>query len=182
MMEHQVRLAKKYAEAFLNVFDASLSREDIARVQDIVGFLAVHKKVLFFLRLSHIDDEIKVKALEELCIHIPDKKPFFRLIRQLVEDSRGYLIYQVLYELIALYRQRHHIMAFSFKSSHPLSHDELVKIEQFLARQTGDDIIYTYSQDASLIAGIRLQSKTVLWESSIRKKLREFALQMAPKG
>ena len=47
-MEHQVRLAKKYAEAFLNVFDASLSREDIARVQDIVGFLAVHKKVLFF--------------------------------------------------------------------------------------------------------------------------------------
>ena len=181
-MEHQVRLSKKYAQAVFNVFDASLSREDIAQIQRIVLFLEAHKKALFFLKLSHIDQGIKLRALEELFTDISNKKPFLMLIRLLLDDNRGHLIYQILRELVVLYQSAHNIMSFSFTSSHELSPGELDKIEQFLARQTGGDIIYTYSRDASLIAGLRLQSKTVLWEHSIRKQLRELALHMAPKG
>lgn len=181
-MEHQVRLAKKYAQAVLNVFNGSLSREDIAQIQNIVLFLETHKKALFFLKLSRIDKNVKLRALEKLFSEVPDKKPFLRLIQVLLDDNRGHLLYQVLRQLVTLYQDTHNIMSFSFTSSHELSEAELDKIEQFLARQTGGDIIYTYSRDASLIAGLRLQSKTVLWEHSIRKQLRELALHMAPKG
>lgn len=181
-MEQQARLARNYAQAILNVFGASIVRDDITRIQKIVSFLEQHKKALFFLRLSRIDEQIKINALDKLFVDLTNKKPFIALIRLLLHDNRGHLVYPVLRELIALYQIAHHIMAFTITSSDELSQDERNKIEQFLARQTGDDIIYTYNRDTSLIAGLRAQSKTVLWEHSIRKQLRELALYMAPKG
>jgi len=181
-MEDQMRLAIKYAQAMLTVFDALLTREDIAQVNSIVHFLEQHKKVLFFLKLSHIDQEVKAQALESLLNGVVHKKPFIKLIQVLLDDNRGHLIGQVLRQLVILYRDIHHIEEFAITSSHELSSNELDKIEQFLARQTGNDIIYTYSRDASLIAGLRLQSRTALWEHSIRKQLRELALHMTPKG
>lgn len=181
-MEQQVRLSKKYAQAVFNLFGSSFSRDDIARIHTIVSFLEQHKKALFFLRLSHIDIEIKVRALDELMADISDKKPFMALIRLLLHENRGHLIYQTLREIVVLYYAAQNIMPCAISSSHPLSQEELHKVEQFLARQTGSDIIYTYSRDTSLIAGLRVQSKTVLWEHSIRKQLRELALHMAPKG
>ncbi len=181
-MEHQIRLAKKYAEAVINVFGASMSRDDIAHIRIIVTFLEGHKKALFFLKLSRIDRYVKLRALDALFVDISDKKPFLAIIRLLIDDNRGYLVYQVLRELVSLYESMHNIMSCRITSSHELSAVELTKVQQFLARQTGSDIIYTYSQDKSLIAGLRVQSKTILWEHSIRKQLREFALHMAPKG
>jgi F0F1-type ATP synthase delta subunit len=123
-----------------------------------------------------------VRALEALFAEFSDKKPFTALIRVLLDENRGYLITAALRELVVLYQAAHNIMPCAITSSHPLSQEELDNVQQFLARQTGSDIIYTYSRDTSLIAGLRVQSKTILWEHSIRKQLRELALHMAPKG
>jgi len=181
-MEQQIRLARKYAQAVFNVFGDSLSHDDIAQVQHIVAFLEQHKKALFFLRLSRIDFKVKERALDELFVDLSNKKPFMALIRLLLQENRGHLIYAALRELVTLYYDAHHIMSCTITSSHALSSDILDKVEQFLARQTGNDIIYTYSRDMSLIAGIRVQSKTILWEHSIRKQLRDLALKMASEG
>jgi F0F1-type ATP synthase delta subunit len=181
-MEHQIRLSGKYAQAVMNVFGESISREDIAHVQEIITFLGEHKKALFFLRLSRIDLAVKERALDKLFENLSNKKPFFALVHLLVQENRGHLIYGALSELVAIYYQTHKIMACEITSSHSISAESLDKVQQFLARQTGNDIIYTYTRDASLIAGIRAQSKTVLWEYSIRKQLRELALHMASEG
>ncbi len=105
-MEHQIRLAKKYAEAVINVFGASMSRDDIAHIRIIVTFLEGHKKALFFLKLSRIDRYVKLRALDALFVDISDKKPFLAIIRLLIDDNRGYLVYQVLRELVSLYESR----------------------------------------------------------------------------
>jgi ATP synthase F1 delta subunit len=181
-MEYHLRISKKYAQAVFNVFGASMVRDDIERIEKIVSFLGQHKKALFFLQLAHIDLDVKMRSLDELFVDFSDKKPFMRLIRFLLDENRGHLIDGVLREIVSLYYDAHKIMPCAITSSHELSSDELHKVEQFLARQTGDDIIYTYKRDPSLIAGLRVQSKTILWEHSIRKQLRELALHMAPKG
>lgn len=181
-MEHQIRLSRKYAQAVLNVFGALISRQDIVHVEHIITFLEQHKKALFFLRLSHIDLEVKARALEKLFDDLSDKKPFMALVLLLLQENRGHLIYGALCELVRLYYEAHKIMPCEITTSHPISAEVLDKVQQFLARQTGNDIIYTYTRDASLIAGIRAQSKTILWEHSIRKQLRELALQMASEG
>lgn len=181
-MEHQIRLSSKYAQAVMNVFGESISRKDITHVQEIIGFLATHKEALFFLRVSRIDGAVKERALDKLFENLSNKKPFFALVHLLVQENRGHLIYSTLREIVSLYYQTHKIMACEITTSHSISPESLDKVQQFLARQTGNDIIYTYTRDASLIAGIRAQSKTILWEHSIRKQLRELALHMASEG
>jgi F0F1-type ATP synthase delta subunit len=181
-MEHQIRLSRKYAQAVLNVFGQSISRDDIMQVQHIIIFLEQHKKALFFLRLSHIDITVKEHALDKLFQDLSNKKPFMALVKLLLEENRGHMIYSALSELVTLYYQAHKIMPCTITTSHSISAESLDKVQQFLARQTGNDIIYTYARDTSLIAGIRAQSKTVLWEHSIRKQLRELALHMASEG
>lgn len=181
-MEHQIRLSRKYAQAVLNVFGESIARDDIAHVEEIITFLSQHKKALFFLRLSRIDLAVKERALDKLFENLSYKKPFIALVHLLLQENRGHLIYGALRELVALYYETHKIMSCDITSSHSISAETLDKVQQFLARQTGHDIIYTYARDASLIAGIRAQSKTILWEHSIRKQLRELALHMASEG
>lgn len=181
-MERRLLLARKYARAVLNVFGGQISPDDITRVRDIVSFLSTRRKALFFLKLSRIESNVKVAAVEHLFEGVSDTRPFVALMRLLLDDKRGDLIYQVLCAIVELYQEIHKIMPFTVTSSHNLSNDEQDTVKQFLARQTRNDIIYTYRQDASLIAGLRLQSKTLLWERSIQKKLRSLALYMAPKG
>lgn len=181
-MEHQIRISRKYAQAVMNVFGHSIAREDIANIKEVISFLGEHKKALFFLRLSRIDVAVKERALDKLFENLSNKKPFFALVHLLVKENRGHLIYSALSELVSLYYQAHKIMVCDITASHDLSYESLEKVQQFLARQTGNDIIYTYARDASLIAGIRAQSKTILWEHSIRKQLRELALHMASEG
>lgn len=181
-MEHQIRLSRKYAQAVLNVFGQSISRDDIAHVEQIISFLKQHKKALFFLRLSRIDVQIKERALDRLFEDLSNKKPFIALVHLLVQENRAHLVYSTLSELVTLYYDMHKVMAFEISTSHSISAESLSRVQQFLARETGNDIIYTYTHDASLIAGIRAQSKTILWEHSIRKQLREIALHMASEG
>ena len=101
-MEQQIRLSRKYAQALLNVFGQSISTDDIGHIQQIISFLDQHKNALFFLRLSRIDDDVKVRALDKLFENLSYKKPFLALVRLLVQENRGHLIYGTLRELLSL--------------------------------------------------------------------------------
>lgn len=181
-MVNRALLARKYARAFLNVVGTTISGDDITHIEHIISFLKDHKQALFFLKLSYITNEVKRDALHALFAQVPHKEAFHKLIRILLDDNRGYLIYPVLEELVDIYDQMHHITSFTITSSHILSHQDLEEIRHFLTARIGGDIVYTYHQDPSLIAGIRLQSNTLLWEHSIRKQLRALTAHMALKG
>ena len=76
----------------------------------------------------------------------------------------------------ALPISRNKIARVKISSSHDITQQDLDAIERFLVNQTGLSIIYTYAIDKKLIAGIRLQSNTLLWECSINKQLTQIKL------
>ncbi len=96
---------------------------------------------------------------------------FDRLIHLLIQDRRVVLLADILHKLSALYRDRHGIGHVLITSSHILNNEQLSGIKRFLARKTGLDIIYTHRVDRKLIAGIRLQGDSFVWEYSVRKSL-----------
>lgn len=165
-------LAKKYAQAFFNVFGSKITEKKSNNVEDAYLFLSKNKDKLFYLGVPHVPAEIKIDVLHKILID-GHKLPtvFEKLIKLLVRDKRAPLIRLVLKQLVALYRQKHNIVFFEITSSHPLTQDQLDNVEQFLARETGCDIIYKYEVDNRLIAGLRLQSNLFVWEYSIRKHL-----------
>ncbi|MGB8366998.1 MAG: F0F1 ATP synthase subunit delta, partial [Candidatus Babeliales bacterium] len=103
-----------------------------------------------------------------------------KLLELLLNDNRAFLICDVLYYVCLLYRQYKNITKFAMISSHLLSEEDKKIIKHFLMQMTEQDIMYTTKIDKKLIAGIRLQSDTLLWEYSIRQRLAEAQLLLCP--
>jgi F-type H+-transporting ATPase subunit delta len=166
-----VRLAAKYATAFLNVFNDKLSSEDFAKIYAASDFFGRHHNLLFFLTWPSISQDVKIKALYQAFHFFKLDGPYTKLIDMLAHDKRADLIDLVLSEICTQYKKRHGILNFVISSSHQLNEQEIQVLQNFLARSTRRDIIYDYSIDKNLIAGVRMQSDTLLWEHSIRKHL-----------
>jgi len=171
-------VSAKYATAFLNVFINELSPEVIERVRLLGNLLSKNKELTFFLGWPVVNAEVKVKALHGLIKDFSLGQPFFKLIALLGEKERFFLIGEVLKQVCRLYAIQKNIAHFTIASSHELTVSDCTNIQQFLAKMTGASIIYDYKVDKNLIAGIRLQSKTYLWQHSIRKQLDDMKLSL----
>ncbi len=172
MTQQRSLIAKRYAQAFLNVFIDSIALDDFHNICAAEQFLMQHKQALFLLKLPFINPAKKKEILNELCQKFRLIDKFKELVELLVHDKRSFLLPDVLYYVSKLYQQRKGIMSFTIISSHRLGTDKLNSMQRFLAQESGCDIIYNYRVDKKLIAGIRLYSDTLLWEYSINKQLR----------
>lgn len=176
IQEHFV--AKKYAQAFLNLFINSISLDDYYNLVSAEQFLTIHKKAFFFLSLSHIEQSTKIRLLEKVMQKFGVVLSINNLVRLLLNDKRLFLLGEIVRQLCSLYRKRKNIELFSIVSSHALQEKDLSVIQQFLATNTGCDIMYTYTVDTRLIAGVRVQSDLLVWEYSIAKQLRDIQLAL----
>ncbi len=171
-------IAKKYAQAFLGVFIDTLSLEDMRTMQAAQQFLARHKRALFFLTLPIIDRAVKRDSLISLVDKFGLPASIKKLIDLLLVHKRTFLLRDILGAIITEYQRRYGIVSCTITSSHSLSQRNVEMIKGFLAQETGCDIIYEYKVDNRLIAGIRVQSDTFLWEYSIAKQLHDMRLSL----
>ena len=170
-MNIDVRVSRKYAQAFLNVFDARLAPEVFGHIQSFKAVLADHKDALFFLSLPHISDERKLDVIRSVVSLPLAQEMLVSLVRLLIAHKRSEYIVSILGLVCQLYREQHKIMVFTISSAHELEQAQLTALQAFLADKTSHAIEYNVKINKKLIAGIRMQSSTYLWEYSIRKQL-----------
>lgn len=163
-------VSRKYAKAFLNLYEDQISVEDFTGIKKLEIFFRDHKKVIYFLSIPNILPETKEKLLGELFQKFNIKTLLNPLVHLLSKSKRLSLIDDILKHIRLLYKERKGIMRFSITSSHEISNQDLEIIENFLAYKSNKTIISTYKVDKKLVAGIRLQSDTLLWEYSIYKQ------------
>lgn len=173
-------LARRYATAFLNVFGDSIDFDAFMAINEAKMFFAERKKVLYFLSLSTLASSEKARIMKQVFTVLDLPESFNILLTLLLHDKRAGLLYDVLQFIVKIYEQRNKIMDFTCTTSHEVDKKALEIMKRFLAQQTGNDIIYTYQIDKDLIAGIRLQSDTLLWEQSVEKQLRTISLSLIP--
>lgn len=171
MNVQEAPIARRYAQAFLNVFIDAISLDDCSHIEMAAHFLTKHRQALFFLTLPHIEFSTKVSLLERLMKSLSVDPSINKLIKLLIRDKRLFLLPEVFEQISLLYREEKNIKLFMVMSSHTLEEKALRVVQRFLATKIGCDIVYTYKENRDLIAGIRLQSDTLLWEYSIRKQL-----------
>lgn len=172
MKEVETTLSIRYAKAFLDVFKSDISDQTIEKVKQVVLLFQNNQPRISLLSLPLYSKQDQYTLLSTLLVEkaqLPNV--FANLIDLLVKHRRASLITTVLHKIVVLYYQRNNISSFSITSSYELEESQLQSIQQFLAVQTGSVIIYTYTIDSDLIAGIRLQSTTNLWEYSVRKSI-----------
>lgn len=172
MIQRHAILAKKYAAAFLNIFIHELPDSVLDELEALSAFLHAHEQSLFYLKLACIKSNVKRDVLIKLFARFGlCGIPFERFIGLIALHKRLSLITEIVEQLATLYKERKNIVEVEIKSSIPLNDHEQHIFEKFMERALQKTIRYRAIVDASLIAGVRMQSDTWLWEYSIRQKL-----------
>lgn len=174
----QAIIAQRYAQAYINLYGNALSYRDFLVIRDTEIFFKKNRQLLFFLNWSAIKIEEKKEALRKAMEYCAVHHSINNLIDLLALHKRLFLIIPVLTGICALYQKKHKITQVMITSSHAMTDQELKSVQQFLANKTGLSIIYDYKVDPKLIAGIRLQGDTFLWEHSIKKQLESIRLPL----
>jgi ATP synthase F1 delta subunit len=164
-------IARRYAKAFLDLYRDKLHVDDLEKLSTLEQFLMTNKPVLSLLNALQKDSRSQTLALEQLLTRF-EVTFLIPVARLLLKARRMFLLPELLKQLCRLYQKWHKIMFFTVTCSRQLASEELAIIRAFLTRLTGLTVICTTSVDKNLIAGIRLQSDTLLWEYSLAKQMR----------
>ena len=174
--------SRKYAQAFLNIFMDSITPEVYSKMVALQSYLRSHRNALIIFSLPHIAVEPKLKLLDELGTQLAPSAPVKKLFEILIRHDRAQLAPEVLNKICEYYRARKNIILFDIQTSHELDEQSLGTIQKFLATNTGKQIIGTQHVNRTLIAGLRMQSDTLLWEYSIRKQMNKLTQTVRTKG
>jgi F0F1-type ATP synthase delta subunit len=166
-------LARKYAQAFLNIFINQITPENYADLLTLESYLRNHRDAMVYFSLPHIALEEKLTLFDQLEATIKPSEPFKKLFETLIRHNRIMLAPEILIKIGEFYRERKNILHFDIDSSHELDTEAITSIKDFLARHTGKNIESQQYINHNLIAGLRLQSDALLWEYSVRKQIHE---------
>lgn len=165
-------IAKKYAQAFLNVFPKAFGFGDLKKIDAAQFFLQTHKRTLFFLQLPQFDQERKKSMVADLIDYFSLPHNFATIIFLLIQHNRSFYIPDVLLWITRLYKDQINSAEFSIQTAQEINDTQLESIKKFLSHLTHKKIIGVPSINTSLIAGLRLQGNEYLWEYSIRKQIK----------
>lgn len=179
MENNRMFLVRKYATAFVNVFGAGITQADISNIQQCAQKLDSVPNLSFFLQLTSLSEELKKEALKKIIITQCGLPSYYSsLIDLLIAHKRSFLITPIMFKIHKLAMRKQGFALFNISSSSELSQDQKTTILHFLEQKTGLHILADYTTDTKLIAGVRMQSSTFLWEQSVRKYLAEVELSL----
>ncbi len=82
MKNDELLIAKRYAQAFSNVFPITL--QDLPRIKEAISFLDQHDEVFLMLKIPLLDARIKTQALENYLLERFKLPQTFKVLIQLV--------------------------------------------------------------------------------------------------
>ena len=172
-MNNQERIvSRKYACAFLNIFHQSLSRQDVPKIKKLLDSLSEKKGINLFFKLGLISSQVKIDAIKQELKKYKLGYPWGNLVTALVKHKRVFLFPMVLFYIERFYLDFVGLVEWRVSSSYLLDSEQKKTLEKFLAEKTKKEVECEYIVDSDLVAGIRMQSNNLLWEHSVRKKLR----------
>lgn len=166
-------LARRYAQACVNVFGDQMQYKDCVALKEAAYFVASNRRLSAFLQMPIIAHHVKIEAFDRIAKAYMLPHWVMSLFDLLLEHKRTQLLESVLLAITLFYMQSVGIEAFTIASAYTLSDQQQKACSTFLSTTIHKKIIAEYVHDESLIAGIRMQSNESLWEHSIKKQLRE---------
>jgi F-type H+-transporting ATPase subunit delta len=164
-------VSKKYAQAFLNVYQDQLTLDQIQNFKIVIEFCRQHHNFLSIISQLVGRQKCFEALLDEMHEHFALPESIKKLIQILIKNKKISIFAQVLQDIYCLYMLRKNIVELTIKTAIPLDQEERKKIEHFFSKLSKKTIISNLEIDESLIAGIRLESDLFLWEHSIKSQL-----------
>jgi ATP synthase F1 delta subunit len=175
-MVNQRVLAKRYARAFLDVYQDKFDTHFYDTLRSLEAYFAGKKTAHFFLKLSSIasaeKERILIEKISSFAFSGHEIACMKSLLGLLSASGRLFIIKTVLHEIIEIYRKRNNIVSCVVTTSHAVASHEIDRVVHFLQGALHKNVTYSHHVDTQLIAGIRAQGSTFLWEDSVAQQLR----------
>lgn len=168
-------LARRYAVAFLNMYEKKLANSDYSALKKAADFFKEHKQACFLMRLSLLNAQIVKKALLEKRKQFGLSDCFDALFMLIYEHKRTFLLADLFQTILHEADERRGMEFFHISYVGQLLQEKKDRLVAWLQNKTGKTVECRYQEDTGLIAGLRLQSKHYLWETSIRQRLQSIA-------
>lgn len=173
------KIVNVYAHAFFNTFSDTIEPNEYNAIEKAYETMIKNHRLMCLLQVSFFNHHtFKKKCLDKLIEQFKLPKSIFTLGVILIDKERMELLPFILKRVVFLYEKKNNIMTMHIRFSHTIDSDQRKKFTQLLHIYTKSNIRPVFSVDPSLIAGIRAQSKTVLWEYSIKKMLNTITVQV----
>lgn len=172
-------LATRYAKAFIHVYESQLTPERFEALHNAVVWYDANRSQFFYLHLASMSSEAKQHILLEFLKRFGLEAVARPLVVLLGSHNRLSLLFHVLRQIVAVFYAEHNVVDVAFMTAQALSDEQIASMKKFLEKSTGKQIRPTVMIKPELIAGVRLQSETFLWEYSVAQQLRAIqALQV----
>ena len=171
-------IAKKYAHAYLNVVGDEHNLSQYSSMWRAAQFLSEHHHLLFYLSLPIVSDIDKKRFIDLFFAKFHLFDSLKQLFYVLLKNKHISLAADVLRDIYALYKLKHNIHELHIISSCDLSIEKIEEIKKNFMALSGQQVVVRTSVNPALIAGIRLQTDTLLWEHSIAQQLRKLKQEL----
>jgi F0F1-type ATP synthase delta subunit len=181
MTPSRIDVAKKYAVAYIHVFKHDIDSTVLDNLQRAVYFLSNHKNMLFLLSLYETTAEEKGRIILQFITAFNLPASLQRLMNLLLQNKDICMLADVLRDVYCFAKKEFEIEDVMVSSSSPVSLDDQEVLLQFFGALAHKKCRITIKQDAELIAGIRIQSDTWLWEHSVAKNMKKLRFDLLKK-
>ncbi len=168
----QKAIMRRYAVAYVTVFEHELHKDDVASVTRAIPFFRRHAQALYFLTLPTITNEQKIAIMADVMKKLQMPGSLIRLLDLLIHHKRSSFWCGTLEAVVSYYYDKHQIAQAVVESFPELSDEQKKDIEQSFKRLLAKDVLYTYQVCPDLIAGLCIKTDNLMWEDSLAKKLR----------
>jgi len=175
-MDIQARkIARNYAKAFLNYIGDVLTPSHCEILKTALSSFKQYPEAITLLKIPTISSKLKKEKLLFWFNALKLPVDITKLLDVLVQHQRLFLFSEVMEQLCSEYYERNNIVEFCIRSTVLLKQEQVDSIHAFLEHKIGKHIRSTSMLEKKLIAGVRFQSDTFLWEYSLRQRLRNIA-------
>lgn len=181
MTPSRIDVSKKYALAYINVFKHDLDGSILDKLKVAYEFLSKNTNMLFLLSSYETTFEEKQKIATTFVDFFSFPRSMHKLIDLLLEKKNICLLADILRDAYCCYKKDNNIEDVTICSSAPLSEEDQETLGQFFVGLSDKKYRINIEQDADLVAGIRMQSDTLLWEHSVAKKMKKLRFDLLKK-
>lgn len=181
MTPSRIDISKKYALAYIHIFKEDIDVSMLDTFKTAYAFLSEYKNMLFLLSLYETTTDDKQKIITKFIDFFKLPKSLCKLFDLLIKHKEIYLLADVLRDIYCFYKKEFNIEDLEIRSSSKLSKDDEKDLIKFFSKLSDKKYKINIEQDAELIAGIRMQSDTLLWEHSVAKKMKKLRFDLLKK-
>lgn len=165
-------LSKKYAQAYYHMYAGSIQKSSIQSLQQASNFLEHSKEILFLLGYGALNSQDVTRCIQLFIQRFALPETIEKICMLLLQHNRIFLLEMVLHDICCIYKQEQKEIDVTLSTAHELSPEQIASLTDFFISYSEGRVSVDVVRDPSLIAGVRMQSETWLWEDSVAKKLR----------